>query len=218
MYLSVLIQTPVAEETAIEVQKAGELHTSDYDISPIRHADLVDLPSFAAEPNLGARRQVHVERAKGRGQHEPLDPMRSVRQVEDRSCGKIHSVERLRSAERATDEAAVEDLDLRPLRAGALVLTVVLGMEWTIPLGGYAQPNQEPAAASAQAASMSNQELPPMQEAEIIEERKPFYKKWWFWAIVGVVLVGGGAAAAMGGGSEAPGPSGTVTITGPPPR
>ena len=90
----------------------------------------------------------------------------------------------------------------RALRMGALVLAVVLGLEWTLPLGGYAQPIQGPAVSSTPAASVGNQELPPMQEAEIIEERKPFYKKWWFWAIVGVVLVGGGAAVAMGGGGS----------------
>ena len=88
----------------------------------------------------------------------------------------------------------------RALRAGALVLVVVLGMEWTIPLGGFAQPNQE--AASTPSATVGNQDLPPIQEAEIIEERKPFYKKWWFWAIVGVVLVGGAAVAMGGGGSS----------------
>ena len=30
----------------------------------------------------------------------------------------------------------------RALRAVALMLAVVLGLEWTVPLGGYAQPNQ----------------------------------------------------------------------------
>ena len=88
----------------------------------------------------------------------------------------------------------------RALRTGALVLAVVLGLEWTLPLGGYAQPNQE--AASTPSATVGNQDLPPIQEAEIIEERKPFYKKWWFWAIVGVVLVGGAAVAMGGGGSS----------------
>jgi hypothetical protein len=104
----------------------------------------------------------------------------------------------------------------RALRAEALVLAVVLGLEWTVPLGGYAQPNQEPT--STPVASVENQELPPMQEAEVIEERKPFYKKWWFWAIVGVVVAGGAAAVAMsGGGDSEPAPAGTVTVTGPPP-
>ena len=84
----------------------------------------------------------------------------------------------------------------RALRAVALMLAVVLGLEWTVPLGGYAQPNQEPAQpnqepASAPATSVGNQEVPPMQEAAVIEEPKPFYKKWWFWTIVvGVVIVG----------------------------
>ena len=85
----------------------------------------------------------------------------------------------------------------RALRAGALMLAVVLGLEWTVPLGGYAQPNQEPAqpnqaSASAPAASVGNQDFPPMQELAVIEEPKPFYKKWWFWtimAVVGVVVV-----------------------------
>jgi hypothetical protein len=77
---------------------------------------------------------------------------------------------------------------LRALRAVALVLAVVLGLEWTVPLGGYAQSNQEPA--SAPAASVGNQDLPPIQEAEAIEEDRPFYKKWWFWAIVVAVVAG----------------------------
>ena len=75
----------------------------------------------------------------------------------------------------------------RALRAVALMLAVVLGLEWTIPFGVYAQPNQE--SASAPAASVGTQEVPPMQEAAIIEEPKPFYKKWWFWTIVAVVGV-----------------------------
>lgn len=85
---------------------------------------------------------------------------------------------------------------VRALRVVALMLAVVLGLEWTVPLGGYAQPNQGPAqpnqeSASAPAASVGTQEVPPMQEAAVIEESKPFYKKWWFWTIVvGVVVVG----------------------------
>ena len=77
---------------------------------------------------------------------------------------------------------------LRALRAVALVLAVVLGLEWTVPLGGYAQPNQEPA--SAPAASVEKQDLPPIQEAEASEEDRPFYQKWWFWAIVVAVVAG----------------------------
>ena len=77
---------------------------------------------------------------------------------------------------------------LRALRAVALVLAIVLGMEWTVPLGGYAQSNQEPA--SAPAASVEKQDLPPIQEAEVIEEPTPFYKKWWFWVIVVVAVAG----------------------------
>ncbi len=89
----------------------------------------------------------------------------------------------------------------RALRAVALMLAVVLGLEWTVPLGGYAQPNQEPARpnqepASAPATSVGNQEVPPMQEAAVIEEPKPFYKKWWFWTIVAVAVVVGAAAIA----------------------
>ena len=77
---------------------------------------------------------------------------------------------------------------LRALRAVALMLAVVLGLEWTVPLGGYAQPNQEPA--SAPAASVGKQDLPPIQEAEASEEDRPIYKKWWFWAIVVAVVAG----------------------------
>jgi len=77
---------------------------------------------------------------------------------------------------------------LRALRAVALVL----GLEWTVPLGGYAQLNTEPA--SAPAASVGNQDLPPIQEAESVETRSPFYETWWFWAIVAVVV---GAAALL---------------------
>jgi hypothetical protein len=68
------------------------------------------------------------------------------------------------------------------------MLAVVLGLEWTAPLGGYAQPNQEPA--SAPAASVGKQDLPPIQEAEASEADRPFYKKWWFWAIVVAVVAG----------------------------
>ena len=77
---------------------------------------------------------------------------------------------------------------LRALRVVALVLAVVLGLEWTAPLGGYAQPNQEPA--SAPAASVGKQDLPPIQEAEDSEEDRPIYKKWWFWVIVVAVVAG----------------------------
>jgi hypothetical protein len=90
------------------------------------------------------------------------------------------------------------------------MLAVVLGLEWTVPLGGYAQPNQGPAqpnqeSASAPAASVGTQDLPSTQEVAVIEEPKPFYKKWWFWTIVvGVVVVGFlgvviGSAASDGG-------------------
>ena len=82
---------------------------------------------------------------------------------------------------------------LRALRAVALVLAVVLGLEGTVPLAGYAQTNQEPA--SAPAPSVGKQDLPPIQEAEAIEEDRPFYKKWWFWAIVVAVVAGAMVAA-----------------------
>ena len=81
------------------------------------------------------------------------------------------------------------------LRTGALVLTVVLGLEWTVPFGGYAQPNQEPA--SPPPLSVGTQEVPPMQEAAVIEEPKPFYKKWWFWTIVVLAVVVGAVAIAV---------------------
>ena len=89
----------------------------------------------------------------------------------------------------------------RALRAVALMLAVVLGMEWTVPLCGYAQPNQGPAQpnqepASAPAASVGNQDPPSMQEAESVEVQSPFYKKWWFWVLV-VVGVGVGFLVAV---------------------
>ena len=91
----------------------------------------------------------------------------------------------------------------RALRAVALMLAVVLGLEWTVPLGGYAQPNQEPA--SAPATSVGNQDLPSMQEAESVEVQSPFYKKWWFWTIVVVaVVVGAAAIAAANSGGDLP--------------
>ena len=52
----------------------------------------------------------------------------------------------------------------RALRTVALVLAVVLGLDWTVPLNGYAQSNTEPA--SAPAASVVNQDLLPVQETE----------------------------------------------------
>jgi hypothetical protein len=48
VYSGVLVQAAVPEETAIEVQRAGQLDLGDLDISPIRHPDLVDLPTFVA--------------------------------------------------------------------------------------------------------------------------------------------------------------------------
>lgn len=96
---------------------------------------------------------------------------------------------------------------MRTLRPIALILALVLSLELTIPVGGYAQLIQNPA--SIPVASQGNQELPPMQEAETIQERKPFYKRWWFWALVGAAVAGGAAGVAIGsggGGSTASGP------------
>jgi hypothetical protein len=86
------------------------------------------------------------------------------------------------------------------------MLAIVLGLEWTAPLGGYAQPNQEPA--SAPAAGVGKQDLPPIQEAEASEEGKPFYKKWWFWALVLVVVAGGLVAVTANKGVNDPAPLG----------
>jgi len=99
------------------------------------------------------------------------------------------------------------------LRLVAIGLMLVLGLEWSQPLFLLAQPND------SQAAVSSADESPPIQEAETVDERKPFYKKWWFWAIVGAVVAGAaiGIAAGSSGGSSPP-PSGSVTVTGPPPR
>jgi len=75
----------------------------------------------------------------------------------------------------------------RALRAVALVLAVVLGLEWTVPLGGYAESNMAPA--SAPATRVGNQDLPPTHEAESVQVEPPFYKKWWFWTIVVIAVV-----------------------------
>ena len=91
----------------------------------------------------------------------------------------------------------------RALRAGALTLAVVLGAEWTAPLSGFAQPNTEPA--STPAASVENQDQPPIQKAEVIEEPTPFYKKWWFWMLVGLVAVFGALAAVVASDPPSPG-------------
>jgi hypothetical protein len=66
------------------------------------------------------------------------------------------------------------------------MLIVVLALEWTVPLGGYAEPNE----GAAPTASVGTQEVPPMQDAAIIEEPKPFYKTWWFWTLVVFVAAG----------------------------
>ena len=93
----------------------------------------------------------------------------------------------------------------RALRAVALVLTVVLGLEWTVPLGGYAESNTAPA--SAPATCVGDQDLPPMHETESAEVEPPFYKKWWFWTIAVVVSAVAIAAANS---------DGDVLIGGPP--
>ena len=98
----------------------------------------------------------------------------------------------------------------RALRAVALMVTVVLGLEWTAPLGGFAQSNPEPAPTSA--ADVENQESPPMQEAAITEEPEPFYKKWWFWTIVAVVAVVVAVAVAASNSEGCIGPCGPPTF------
>ncbi len=75
----------------------------------------------------------------------------------------------------------------RTLRVVALLLTIVLGLELTAPLGGIAQSNPEPA--STPPAKVTNQDPQPMPEAESAEAQSPVYKKWWFWVLV-VVGVG----------------------------
>lgn len=102
---------------------------------------------------------------------------------------------------------------LRPI---ALILALVLGLELTLPVRGSAQPTQNQASMSV--ASQGTQELPPMQEAETIHERKPYYKKWWFWALVAAVVGGAAAGAAIALSGSEPTSTGTITITGPPPR
>ena len=87
------------------------------------------------------------------------------------------------------------------------MLTVVLGLEWTAPLGGFAQSNPEPA--SMPAASVANPNSPPIQEAVPTEEPQPLYKKWWFWVIVVVVAAVGTAAALIASDPPSPGLSGT---------
>jgi len=104
-------------------------------------------------------------------------------------CGLFHCGE-VSHADRMLGDAVV-----RALRAVALVLAVVLGTEWAAPLGGYAQPNQEPA--SAPAANVGNQEPPPIQAAEVIEEPTPFYKTWWFWVLAVLIVVFGSLIAVV---------------------
>jgi hypothetical protein len=95
------------------------------------------------------------------------------------------------------------DAAVSSLARGALALAVVLGAELTAPLGGFAQPNTEPA--STPAASVQNQDPPPIQKAEVIEEPTLFYKKWWFWVLVGVVVVFGALAAVVASDPPSPG-------------
>ena len=91
----------------------------------------------------------------------------------------------------------------RALRAVALVPAVVLALGWTVPLDGYAQSNTEPA--SAPAASVGNQDLPPIQETESAEVQSPFYKTWWFWAIVAVVVSAAALVAVAASDQPSPG-------------
>jgi len=102
---------------------------------------------------------------------------------------------------------------LRPI---ALILALVLGLELTLPVGGSAQLTQNPS--STPVVNQGTQELPPMQEAEVIQERKPYYKKWWFWALMAAAVGGAAAGAAIALSGSEPTPTGTLTITGPPPR
>ncbi|MDR4469804.1 MAG: hypothetical protein MRJ68_16160 [Nitrospira sp.] len=101
-------------------------------------------------------------------------------------------------------------------RTIALLVVLVLGIELSLPVCGYAQ--QDESSAPTPVMSLKSQGLPPMQEAETVDERKPYYKTWWFWAIVGSVVASAAAGAALAIGGSDPGPTGTVTITGPPPR
>lgn len=101
-------------------------------------------------------------------------------------------------------------------RAIALLVMLVWSVEVSLPVGGYA--HQDESSAPTPVMSLKKQNLPPMQEAESVDERKPYYKKWWFWAIVGSVVAGAAAGAALALGGGEPSPTGTVTITGPPPR
>lgn len=101
-------------------------------------------------------------------------------------------------------------------RAIALLVMLVWSVEVSLPVGGYA--HQDEGSAPTPVMSLKKQNLPPMQEAESVDERKPYYKKWWFWAIVGSVVAGAAAGAALALGGSEPSPTGTVTITGPPPR
>lgn len=98
----------------------------------------------------------------------------------------------------------------RALRAAALMLTVVVSLEWTGPLGGFAQPNQGPAPMPG--VSQETQEALPMQEPAVIEEPTPFYKKWWFWTIVAVVAVVVVVAIAASNSEGCIGPCGPPTI------
>ena len=100
----------------------------------------------------------------------------------------------------------------RALRAVALMLAVVLGLEWTVPLGGYAQPNQgSPSRLPRRRRAWRIRTSQPIQEAESAEAQSPVYKKWWFWVLV-VVGVGVGflvaviAIAASDGIPVGPGP------------
>lgn len=87
------------------------------------------------------------------------------------------------------------DETVLPYRLIALVLLLILGMEFTEPLTTWAQAQLQPPSSGAAQTPAVSQNTPPNQEAESIEERTPFYKTWWFWTLVGMVVVGALAAS-----------------------
>ncbi len=94
------------------------------------------------------------------------------------------------------------------------VVLIAFSMHVMLPTSPYAQ---EPSTNGM--AENSSGTLPPIQTVESVAS-PPFYKTWWFWTLVAVAVAGGVAAAAGGGGGSsggAAGPTGTVTVSGPPP-